>query len=134
MTRHALTKLSFLAALFAACWANGAVVAVDSARKAEETLAKARPGATVLLRNGVYADFRAHLRGKGTTEAPVTFAAETPGQVLLTGSTRVTISGEWLTLRGMVFDQAWGREVVSFDQATHCRMADCAFINRHSAF
>lgn len=104
--------------------ADESVVTMDSCARA---VAAAKPGQTVLLADGVYRDVELRLGATGTPEQPVTLRARTPGRVIFTGKSLVTISGTNLVVSGLVFDQVWNQETVVFDGAKHARLTDCAF-------
>ncbi len=100
---------------------------MESNEAASEAVATAVPGDVIVLSGETHQDFRLAVKGKGTSEQPITFRAEVPGGVRLTGSSRIDISGEYMIVEGFVFDQAWGESVVAFKGAKHCRLTDSAF-------
>src|SRR5690242_15907345 len=83
------------------------------ARAAEKTVATpaalqaairaAKPGDTVLMRDGVWRDLDLMFTGEGRESQPVTLRAQTPGKVLLTGTSRLQIFGRYLVVDGLVF-------------------------------
>jgi len=62
-----------------------------------------QPGDTITLPNGTYTDQHFVLRATGTKERPITFRAETPGKVILNGSSRLSIGGDYLVVDGLQF-------------------------------
>ena len=91
-------------------------------------VAAATPGSSLLLADGVYPNVNLRFSAKGAADRPITLRAHHPGRAILTGKSRLTISGEYLVVSGLDFDQAWGSEVVVLTHASHCRLTECAFI------
>ncbi len=75
-----------------------------------------KPGDTVILRNGVWRDFDLRFEGEGTAEAPIRLRAETPGRVILSGRSRLSMSGQHLDVSGLVFRDGYAPqdEVIAF--------------------
>jgi poly(beta-D-mannuronate) lyase len=64
----------------------------------------------------------------------VTIKAETPGQVLLTGDSRVQIGGGYILVEGLFFRDPTGEESIELridsDEVAHdCRVTECAVVN-----
>ncbi len=92
------------------------------------------PGDVVVLKDGVWKDAELKFeRLPGTAEKPIVIRAETPGKVILTGATEFRLSGQHVTVSGLVFRNTSGvSDVVqlrthSERHAHHCRMTDCVF-------
>ena len=75
-----------------------------------------RPGDTVQLADGVWANFEIVFQGQGTPEAPITLQAQTAGRVKLTGQSNLRLSGRHLVVRGLRFEDGHSptSEVISF--------------------
>ncbi len=71
--------------------------------KVASRLAKAQPGDTVVVKAGQYSDLDLRWEGKGTAEQPVVVVAEPAGSVVVTGVSKLHISGEGLEVNGLVF-------------------------------
>ena len=128
-------RVSFLIAL---CWfavlpAMGddtLVRSVDAFHSAVET---AQPGDTILLANGVWRDAHLDFDADGMEGDTITVRAETPGQVILTGTSRLRIGGSYLKVEGLWFHRGAleGGHVISFRinqnrVAHHSRLTNCA--------
>lgn len=105
----------------------------------------AKPGDSIVLRNGEWRD--AELVFHGTGRAPtedvtpvgdahfIKLRAETPGKVILTGTSRLRIGGKWLLVEGLHWQNTAARgHVVAFridskTLADHCEMRDCAIVD-----
>lgn len=92
------------------------VVKVNSPEAFERAVEAAEPGATIILADGIWTDFDALFHAKGTLEAPIRLAAETPGQVILSGQSSLRLAGEHLVVSGLVFRDGYTprSEVISF--------------------
>lgn len=91
-------------------------------------------GDVIVLKDGVWKDADLKFeRLPGTAENPIVIRAETPGKVVLTGATEFRLSGQHVTVSGLVFRNTTGvSDVVqlrthSERHAHHCRMTDCVF-------
>ena len=96
------TLAAFLLAFstFAACAAEHRVAsATDIARIAAE----AQPGDVLVMADGVWKDQAIVFHGNGAAEKPLTLRAETPGKVVLTGESSLTIDGTRLVVSGLFF-------------------------------
>lgn len=87
-------------------------------------------GDVVVWRNGTYAGQTVELKGSGTAERPVVLRAETPGGVVFTGTSRLTVSGAYLQTEGFWWknpEPVSGKAVVTLSKgSSHCTLADCA--------
>lgn len=91
-------------------------------------------GDRIILQNGTWANVRLKLHAEGTEEKPVTITAQTPGKVLLTGDSRLSIAGKYLIVDGLWFQNPTGDEAIelridSDELATDCRITNCAVTN-----
>ena len=66
----------------------------------------ARPGDVVLMRDGVWKDADIVFEGAGEPDRPVALRAATPGQVTLTGHSRLRLAGRWLVRRTAIDEGA----------------------------
>ena len=116
---------------------NG-VFHVSDQREVDAALKQAEPGDTLVMTNGVWKDVNLRFRGTGRPDAPITLRADTPGEVILSGTSRLSIVGRHLVVEGLLFkDDApsaeKGSPVVSFrgdgTQSHYCRMTGCAIVD-----
>lgn len=77
---------------------------------------KAGPGDTIILKNGVWKNFEIVFTGEGEAASPITLAAETKGQVILSGQSNLRLAGNHLVVSGLVFKDGYTptSEVISF--------------------
>ncbi len=151
MTKNSLLALSLTVFSLVACSSDttdsggnkdGLISTVDALNAAIENAA---PGDTLTLANGTWRDVEIVLRGTGTADAPITLTAEEPGQVILSGQSNLSISGEYIVVSGLVFKDGYTptSEVISFrtakdELARHSRVTNTvidSFSNpeRHSS-
>ncbi len=128
---HAVDRNRLLVVLLVCVLRTTAVseeIEVGSREEAAHAFQRSRPGDAILLADGEYKDFRVVLHAKGAPDKPITFRARTAGKVTFTGDVHLRITGQHVTVSGFVFDQAWGRCIVQFLSARHCRLTECAFV------
>jgi poly(beta-D-mannuronate) lyase len=93
------------------------------------------PGETLCLANGSYTGLDLNFGGTGTAEAPITVAAQTPGQVTIDGVVFVGMTGEYAVLQGFVFQNGTidnsllQTRANSNTPCNHCRITENTFIN-----
>jgi len=89
---------------------------------------KGMAGGEIVIPNGTYQDFVITLSEKGTADKPVVFRAESPGGVMLTGNSTITVDGEYINVDGFVFTNGLGR-AIHFDTASrHCKLTRTAIL------
>lgn len=99
------------------------------------TLKTAKPGDRIQVKDGTYADISLKWSGQGSDKLPVVIEAANPGRVVITGKSSLQLDGEYLVVKGFLFNEvATPRKgVVDFQTgskyANHCRLTDCVFNN-----
>jgi poly(beta-D-mannuronate) lyase len=90
------------------------------------------PGSTIVLANGIWKDAELLFQARGTAEAPITLEAETKGKVIFEGNSNLSIAGEYLVIKGLVFKNGYTptNAVISFrknrmEMANNCRLTEC---------
>ena len=99
----------------------------DAAKK------KLRPGDELILAAAQWHDADLRFDAHGTKEQPITLRAESPGDTVFTGSSRLHIGGSHLVVAGLWFrDPTTAKgDVIEFRRdskqlAHHCRLTQCA--------
>jgi poly(beta-D-mannuronate) lyase len=100
---------------------------VTSINELQETVANAKSGTTILLKNGTYNE-PCVLKGRGSKEKPIVIQAETIGGVELLN--HVTMEGHYLSLIGFRFKDNGGIAVKS---GVACRINRCHMNNLKGA-
>jgi len=95
---------------------------------------RARPGDEVVLAEGEWRDAELRIDGDGTAAAPIIVRAAVPGKTILTGASRVRLSGSHLIVSGLWLRNPEDPKVDWFEfrfdskrRASHCTVTDCAF-------
>jgi poly(beta-D-mannuronate) lyase len=106
---------------------------VDAAAFAEAAKSVAA-GDTIILQDGTWTDARLKIHASGTAEKPVTIKAQTPGKVVLTGDSRLSVGGAHVVVDGLWFQNPTGEQVIelrldSKQLASDCRITNCAVTN-----
>jgi poly(beta-D-mannuronate) lyase len=108
-------------------------ITVKNVNELHQADKNAKPGDVIILANGEWKNAMIKLGSKGTKEQPITFAAQTPGKVLITGHSYLKIGGEHLIVKGIQFINgfAGSTAVIEFrlnkDQlANNCRVTECS--------
>lgn len=79
-------------------------------------LPRLQPGDTLTLADGEWRDFQVVFTGQGAEGRPITLTAQTPGKVVLTGRSNLSMAGEHLVVSNLVFRDGFSPtgEVLSF--------------------
>jgi len=120
--------------------AGGTEYFVSSAAQIATAMQTAQPGDILTMTDGNWTNQRIQFAGNGTSGAPITLRAQTPGQVVLNGNSKINISGNWLTVDGLRFEGgALGADdhVVEFrgtkGHATNSRLTNSAIVDYNPA-
>lgn len=118
---------------WSAAWA--ADIPVSTAAEIASAAKIASPGDTLVMRNGEWRDQEILFRAQGQAEKPITLRAETPGQVLLAGTSVLRISGKHLVVDGLWFKNSQPTaDIIEFrtkrdEVAEHCTLRNTAITN-----
>lgn len=104
-------------------------VIVSSAAEIQVAMVSAKPGDTLFMQNKVWENEKIYFKGNGVEGSPIVLKAETPGKVILSGSSTLRISGTFLVADGLVFQNGGaGETVIEFrdgkEYANHCRLTN----------
>ncbi|MDD3078008.1 MAG: chondroitinase-B domain-containing protein [Paludibacter sp.] len=93
-------------------------------------------GDTIVLQNGTWNNQNISFKAIGTSTNPVVIQAETAGNVILTGSSRISFSGTYIIISGLYFKDGnlSNNDVISFrtssdETASHCTLKNTTIIN-----
>ena len=88
-----------------------------------------RPGDTVIWKDGTYHNINIKFSGAGAENAPITLKAETPGGVVFTGLSSMSLNGAWLAAEGFRWDEldtSEKKSLMTFSKTSSwCRYSDC---------
>ncbi|MEM8945389.1 MAG: polysaccharide lyase 6 family protein [Planctomycetota bacterium] len=114
---------------------------VSSASDITSALQSAQPGDILTMTDGTWTNQTINFTGFGTSSNPITLRAQTPGQVILNGSSTLNISGDWLVADGLLFEGGslpdGSNAIVEFrggaGEATNSRFTNSAIIDYNAA-
>lgn len=78
------------------------ILVTDSA-ELEAAITDIRPGETIMMANGIWRDVAIVFRAQGNARHPITLKAETPGKVIISGTSYLKIVGDHLIVDGLTF-------------------------------
>ena len=91
----------------------------------------AKPGDTIILKNGIWENITFKLNCKGNKENPIVFKAETKGKVIITGNSKLLLGGNYIVIDGFYFTKGYSGEesVIKFsinnnEIANYCRITN----------
>jgi len=117
--------------LLAGIGAQAKKVVVTNAAELKNANQNAKPGDTVLLKNGTWKDINIELNCAGTLKQPIVFKAQTNGQVIIQGISSLRLGGSYLVVEGLVFTEGYAAKgnVWEFKKdkalANNCRVTNC---------
>lgn len=122
--------------LFIASCGSGTGHTVKNLQELQQALADAQPGSEIVMANGIWQDVEIKFDAKGTEDQPVVLRAETAGEVIISGQSNLSFSGEYIEISGLVFKDGYTptSEVISFKTgkeklANNSRVTNCVIDN-----
>jgi hypothetical protein len=119
---------------------HGSEILVKNTIELAQGLQKLKPGDHLVLADGIWVDQYISFSGHGMPKAPITLRAQTPGKVIMTGKSRLDISGSWLIVDGLRFENGAlekGQHVIRFTGASgaanNSRLTNSTIINYNPA-
>ena len=124
-------RISLYFLMAAMSTAQAALTRVNSAAEISSAMLSAQPGDTLLMSNGVWTNQLITFQGVGSASAPIVLKAETNGQVELTGTSRLRISGQYLVVDGLRFRAGYSPSgaVIEFRNGSGVAATDCRLTN-----
>lgn len=133
-TTRLLFLLVILLALMFGCQVSqaGPEVLVSNEGELKDAISNADKGTTIVMANGEWSDIQIRFTGKGTEDKPITLRAETPGEVIIQGTSDLKLGGEYLVVDGLHFTNGASpsQSVIQFfvdsdNLANHSRVTNC---------
>lgn len=100
--------------------------AVATPEEFKERVAKLKPGEEVVVRDGIYTQWKLDVSLEGTEVRPVVIRPQTPGGVVFRRDCRLTLRGRHWTFRGFRFEQCSAYTALGV-LASDCRITQCHF-------
>jgi len=132
MHKQILTALTLAFTIHAASlFAREIPIAVPSDLNLLNT---ALPGDVFTLKNGVWTDAHINIKKGGSAESPLVIRAETPGQVVLNGSSSLEFNAPHATVEGLLFSKGAikGGAVIAF-KSDHGTLRNTAVVDYNPA-
>jgi len=110
-------------------------VSAGDVDRLHQAIREARPGDTVVMGDGVWANADIRFEAEGAADSPISLRAQTPGNVVLTGASRLRLAGRHLVADGLLFRDGWAEpDVIAFRTsstrlASHSRVTRCAIVD-----
>ncbi len=112
---------------------------VSTPKELQSAIANAKPGTTILLKDGIWKDLKIDFNSTGTKEKPIVLAAQTSGKVFLEGESYLKIGGSHLIVSGLYFQNGHttSNAVIDFKKsktqvANYCRVTNCVIKDYNS--
>ncbi len=92
----------------------------------------AQPGDSIIIKNGNWKDVQLEIKNSGATDLPIVLIAETPGEVIFSGNSYLSLSGDHVEVHGILFANGTSGKhpVISFrtgdEVANNSRVSNCA--------
>src|ERR1041385_2461254 len=96
-----LKAIALVALIAAAVTASAKEYKAAGAADVAALADRLQPGDVVVMANGVWTNQAVVLHANGTEKKPVTLRAQTPGKVVLTGDSSLTLDGDYLVASGL---------------------------------
>ena len=124
-----LLTLSFFLLLYLLCYPN--IIPVKNIEELNNANKNAKPGDTIILKNGDWKNVTINLDCIGAKEKPIILKAETPGKVLITGNSKLKIGGQYIIVAGLYFANGYaGKDAVITFRTDNKHLAnDCCVTN-----
>ena len=124
-----LILINFSLALCVSTFASNTIVSNEK----ELVLANnnAKPGDTIILKNGNWENITMKLNCKGSKDQPIVFKAETKGKVIISGHSKLLLGGDYIIVDGLYFTNGFSGvdAVIKFsinnkEVANNCRVTN----------
>ncbi len=109
-------------------------IVVSNLQELNAAMSSAKPGDIIVMKDGVWRDAVIEFNANATSSQPVTLQAETPGNVVLNGKSRLTFSQPHLIVDGLFFKQGAieGGAVINFN-SDDCQLTNTAIVDFNPA-
>ncbi len=129
------TIILLILALTVISSAQAANYFVSNAEEIIDVMNIAQPGDTLIMTNGIWTDQEILFEGEADISNPIVLKAETPGYVILNGSSYLRIKGKYLVVDGLRFAGCVPSSgaVIEFrngsSKAYHCRLTNTSIVD-----
>ncbi|MGB5983053.1 MAG: chondroitinase-B domain-containing protein [Nonlabens sp.] len=114
-------------------FAKAQTLPASSPDELKRAIKKAVPGDTIVMMDMEWKDVNIKFKANGSAEKPIVLRSQTPGKVILTGSSTLRLGGDYLEVHGLWFNRGdTGKDAVirfeadSETPARYSRVTNCA--------
>lgn len=129
---HAGQKLLTAGFVFLFVYTAGAQTVRSAATAAQlnAAIAASSPGDTIVMINGTWTNVTINFNANATAAQPVVLRSQTPGKVVLDGSSHLVFSAPYLVVSGLYFKEGalTSGAIVRFN-STNCRLTNTSIVN-----
>jgi poly(beta-D-mannuronate) lyase len=111
-------------------------ILVATQAELNSAIASANPGNVIVMKDGVWTDVVIDFKSIASATAPITLRAQTPGKVILNGTSSLVFSKPNLIVEGILFLKGTITKkdaAVVFFNSDNCRLTNSAIINYNPA-
>lgn len=133
-------KILFILFFISISVLDASVYIVSNVNQFNSVLPSLQPGDTILLSNGIWQNSKIVFSAIGTADKPIVLKAETPGEVVFSGTSSIRIYGQYLIIDGLIFKDGYSEsgDVIEFrngsgKESSNCRLTNCAIIDFNPA-
>lgn len=102
---------------------------------AVQAVRSAKPGDTLIIKDGIYRDLEINFIGRGDSAKPIVIKAQSPGKVVISGQSSLRLAGTGIEVHGFHFTNGYAPNGAAIEfrsgaeVANHCRITNCAIDN-----
>ena len=118
--------------LYASIFTVKADILVTTSQELNKAIVAAKPGDVITMKDGIWHDVNINFNAKATMSSKITLRAQTPGKVILNGTSKLTFSAPYLIVDGLFFKggalSPSSDAVVTFG-SEYCRLTNVAILD-----
>ena len=105
-------------------------ILVSNSSELNSAILTAKPNDFIVLKNGIWQNTEINFNAKANAANPITLQSETAGKVILSGSSKITITQPHLVVNGLLFqDGSITKGAVININADSCKVLNTAIID-----
>ena len=136
MNRQRALRWGALASLYLSVPAYAAEFLTHDAAEISTAVSNSQPGDTIIMADGTWTDQNITFNDAGNAANAITLRAQTPGRVILNGTSKISIGGDYTVVDGLDFIDGTltsGNIISLTSSASHSRVTNCALIDYDNA-
>src|SRR6185436_19362122 len=109
---------------------------VHNAAEISTAVGQSQAGDTITMADGTWTNQNITFNDTGTAAKPITLRAQTPGRVLLNGTSKISIGGDFTVVDGLRFQDGTltsGNIIALSSSSSFSRVTNCALIDYDAA-